>query len=43
MKYKLLFAIGIMFGLIFLIGALSGLAPARQASKLKPADALRYE
>lgn len=27
----------------FLVGALSGIAPAYQASKLKPADALRYE
>jgi len=27
----------------FLIGAFSGLAPARQAAKLKPVDALRYE
>jgi len=27
----------------FLVGALSGLLPAYQASKLKPVDALRYE
>ncbi|MBW2963571.1 ABC transporter permease [Candidatus Woesearchaeota archaeon] len=27
----------------FLVGAISGVAPARQASKLKPVDALRYE
>ncbi len=27
----------------FLVGAFSGLLPARQASKLKPVDALRYE
>ena len=27
----------------FLIGSISGLLPARQASKLKPVDALRYE
>lgn len=27
----------------FLIGSLSGLMPAKQASKLKPADTLRYE
>jgi len=36
----------IMFGALgfaFVIGALSGLAPAYQASKLKPVDALRYE
>ena len=27
----------------FIIGSLSGLMPAKQASKLKPADTLRYE
>ncbi len=27
----------------FIVGSLSGLMPARQASKLKPVDALRYE
>ncbi len=27
----------------FLIGTISGVLPARQASKLKPVDALRYE
>ena len=27
----------------FIVGALSGALPARQASKLKPVDALRYE
>ena len=27
----------------FIIGSLSGSLPARQASKLKPVDALRYE
>lgn len=27
----------------FLVGAISGVAPARQASKMKPVDALRYE
>jgi putative ABC transport system permease protein len=27
----------------FLVGAISGLVPAYQASKLKPVDALRYE
>jgi putative ABC transport system permease protein len=27
----------------FIIGTLSGILPAMQASKLKPADALRYE
>jgi putative ABC transport system permease protein len=31
----------LMFG--FVIGIISGFFPARQASKLKPADALRYE
>ena len=36
----------IMFGALtfsFVIGTLSGILPAMQASKLKPADALRYE
>lgn len=35
----------IAFGLIFsfAVGAIAGFMPARQASKLKPADALRYE
>jgi len=27
----------------FLIGAVSGILPAMQASKVKPADSLRYE
>jgi len=27
----------------FLVGAISGIAPARQASKMKPVEALRYE
>ena len=27
----------------FIVGTLSGILPARQASKLKPVDALRYE
>ena len=27
----------------FVVGALSGIAPARQASKMNPVDALRYE
>jgi len=27
----------------FIVGAASGVLPARQASKLKPVDALRYE
>ncbi|MCK4589887.1 MAG: ABC transporter permease, partial [Nanoarchaeota archaeon] len=27
----------------FLVGAISGVAPARQASKMKPVEALRYE
>lgn len=35
----ILFAIGFSF----LIGCLSGVLPARQAAKLKPVDALRYE
>lgn len=30
-------------GFSFIIGCISGVAPARQASKLKPVDALRYE
>ncbi len=30
-------------GFAFVIGSLSGVLPARQASKLKPVDALRYE
>ena len=30
-------------GFAFLIGSLAGLLPARQASKLRPVDALRYE
>ncbi len=36
----------IMFGALafsFIVGTLSGILPAMQASKLKPADALRYE
>tara|TARA_Y100000310_G_C20589206_1_gene767061 strand:- start:78 stop:1268 length:1191 start_codon:yes stop_codon:yes gene_type:complete len=35
----------ILYGLIFavILGMISGLMPARQASKLKPVDALRYE
>lgn len=35
----------VIFGLIFAIGlgVISGILPARQASKLKPVDALRYE
>jgi len=36
----------IMFGALafsFVIGTLSGILPAMQASKLRPADALRYE
>ena len=30
-------------GFSFLIGVLSGIAPARRASKLNPVDSLRYE
>lgn len=30
-------------GFSFLVGCLSGIAPARRASRLKPVDALRYE
>ncbi len=36
----------VVFGTLFfafIVGALSGIAPARQASKMKPVDALRYE
>ena len=36
----------IIFGALvfsFVVGSLSGVAPAYQASRLKPADALRYE
>jgi putative ABC transport system permease protein len=36
-----LIAFGLAFS--FIIGTISGFLPARQASKLKPADALRYE
>lgn len=35
--------ISLGLGFSFIIGTLSGLMPARKASKLKPADALRYE
>ena len=46
--FKILFEINfplILFGLLFafLVGTISGVLPARQASKLKPVDALRYE
>jgi len=40
------FPLYLIFGALafsFLIGSLSGVFPAMQASKLKPADALRYE
>ena len=36
---KILFALGFSF----LIGAVSGTLPAKQASDMKPVDALRYE
>jgi putative ABC transport system permease protein len=36
-----LVAFGLLFS--FTMGAISGFLPARQASKMKPADALRYE
>ncbi len=37
------YLIGGCLGFAFLIGALSGMIPALNASKLKPVDALRYE
>ncbi len=37
-----LFVGGVLF-FSFVVGCLSGITPARQASKLKPVDALRYE
>ena len=43
---KLYFPPELIFGALafsFIIGALSGMVPARQASHLKPVDALRYE
>ena len=35
----------LIFGLLFafVVGVLSGILPAYQASKLRPVDALRYE
>ncbi len=46
--FRLIFNINpglIVFGLLFafFVGIISGVLPARQASKLKPVDALRYE
>ena len=46
--FRLIFSINLgllAFGLFFafIIGIISGVFPARQASKLKPVDALRYE
>ena len=38
-----LYLIGGALAFSFLIGSLSGILPAMQAAKLKPADALRYE
>ena len=40
--FPLELVIGCLFFALF-IGAISGLMPARQASKLLPVDALRYE
>ncbi len=43
---KITFNVWLVFGSLmfsFIIGILSGLLPARQASKLNPVDALRYE
>ncbi len=43
---KLYFPPELIFGALlfsFVIGALSGMVPARQASHLRPVDALRYE
>jgi putative ABC transport system permease protein len=40
------FPLTLIFGALafsFVVGALAGVTPAYQASKLKPADALRYE
>jgi len=37
-----LFVLGVLF-FSFMVGCISGIAPARRASKLKPVDALRYE
>jgi putative ABC transport system permease protein len=37
-----LFVLGVLF-FSFVIGAVSGILPARQASRLNPVDALRYE
>ncbi|MEM2956250.1 MAG: ABC transporter permease [Candidatus Pacearchaeota archaeon] len=43
---KVAFPLWLIFGSLlfaFLVGAISGLAPARTASRLKPVEALRYE
>lgn len=44
--FKVQFSLGLIIGALtfsFVIGTLSGVFPARQASLLKPVDALRYE